>query len=159
MSIGGWHLLDLVPIGPDVGARRRASCAERGGRYNATGAIFAACGTRFFEGPGSMAELCTLLVNGEPRSVAIESGETLLDVLRERLRLTGAKKGCDGGDCGACTVLIDGRPMNACLVLAASVSGRRITTIEGLARGSELRPYSGRLWWRGPYSAAFAPRG
>ncbi|MBM4108037.1 MAG: 2Fe-2S iron-sulfur cluster binding domain-containing protein [Phycisphaerae bacterium] len=81
---------------------------------------------------------CTLTVNDEPRPVAIEPGDTLLDVLRDRLRLTGAKKGCDVGDCGACTVLLDGEPVNACLLLAATLEGRRITTIEGLARGGTL---------------------
>jgi 4-hydroxybenzoyl-CoA reductase alpha subunit len=80
--------------------------------------------------------LRTLLINGEPRTLAIEPGDMLVDVLRDKLRLTGAKKGCNIGDCGACTVLIDGKPMNACLLLAATLEGRRITTIEGVATQS-----------------------
>ncbi|MFO0838460.1 MAG: molybdopterin-dependent oxidoreductase [Phycisphaerae bacterium] len=80
-----------------------------------------------------MSAVCTLNVNGQNYRVAVEPWETLLDVLREKLNLTGAKKACNVGDCGACTVLMDGEPFNSCLVLAAHVEGRRITTIEGLA--------------------------
>lgn len=80
-----------------------------------------------------MTVLRTLFVNGQERRLAVEPHETLLDVLREKLNLTGAKKACDVGDCGACTVLIDGEPMNSCLLLAAELGGRAITTIEGLS--------------------------
>lgn len=76
-----------------------------------------------------------LQVNGESRRVEVEVRDTLLDVLRERLGLTGAKRGCDLGECGACTVLMDGRPINACMVLAVDAAGRAILTIEGLAPG------------------------
>ncbi len=73
-------------------------------------------------------------INGEPRIVEIDDPRiTLLDLLRERLALTGAKKGCDRGQCGACTVLVDGRRINSCLTLAVSLDGAEITTIEGLA--------------------------
>jgi 4-hydroxybenzoyl-CoA reductase subunit alpha len=82
----------------------------------------------------------TFIVNGQKYDAAVEDGETLLDVLRDKLRLTGTKKGCDGGDCGACTVLIDGEPLNSCLLLASTVDARSITTIEGLARNGELTP-------------------
>jgi len=82
----------------------------------------------------------TFTINGQQYDVAIEDGETLLDVLRDRLHLTGTKKGCDSGDCGACTVLIDGEPLNSCLLLASTVEDRSITTIEGLARNGELTP-------------------
>src|ERR687885_2238877 len=82
----------------------------------------------------------TLMVNGEARSLTIEPQVTLLDALRERLGLTGSKKGCDRGQCGACTVLADGHRINSCLALAASYDGAEITTIEGLARGEELHP-------------------
>ena len=80
-----------------------------------------------------------LTINGERREVAVDTRATLLDVLRERLELTGAKKGCDHGQCGACTVLVDGRRANACLLLAVAVRGE-VTTIEGLAEGDALLP-------------------
>ena len=81
-----------------------------------------------------------LKVNGEEHSVAVKDGETLLDVLRDKLRLTGTKKGCNLGVCGACTVLIDGEAKNSCLLLAASCEGNEITTIEGVACGGKLHP-------------------
>jgi len=83
----------------------------------------------------------SLVINGEPRVVALDDTRvTLLDLLRERLGLTGAKKGCDRGQCGACTVLVDGRRINSCLALAAAVDGAEIVTIEGLANGDTLHP-------------------
>jgi len=83
----------------------------------------------------------TLTVNGVVRTIAIDDPRmTLLDLLRERLHLTGTKKGCDRGQCGACTVLVDGRRINSCLALAVSLDGADILTIEGVARGSELHP-------------------
>jgi carbon-monoxide dehydrogenase small subunit len=71
-------------------------------------------------------------VNGEERRVTLQTGDTLLRVLRERLGLTGTKNGCENGDCGACTVLVDGRPVKSCLALAVTCEGSKITTIEGL---------------------------
>ncbi|WP_414831774.1 (2Fe-2S)-binding protein [Afifella sp. YEN Y35] len=83
----------------------------------------------------------SLTINGEPRSVAIDDPRvTLLDLLRERLHLTGTKKGCDRGQCGACTILVDGERVNSCLALAISHDGAEITTIEGLAEGDRLHP-------------------
>jgi xanthine dehydrogenase YagT iron-sulfur-binding subunit len=83
----------------------------------------------------------TLTVNGERKALTIDPRVTLLDALRERLNLTGTKKGCDRGQCGACTVHVDGRRVVSCLTLAASVNRKEITTIEGLARdGQELNP-------------------
>jgi xanthine dehydrogenase YagT iron-sulfur-binding subunit len=83
----------------------------------------------------------SLTINGQPRSVAIDDPRTtLLDLLRERLGLTGAKKGCDRGQCGACTVLVDGRRINSCLALALSLDGAQVATIEGLAEGERLHP-------------------
>jgi xanthine dehydrogenase YagT iron-sulfur-binding subunit len=81
----------------------------------------------------------TLQINGERHELDLDTRITLLDLLRERLGLTGAKKGCDHGQCGACTVLLDGRRANACLVLAVTLDGVQVTTIEGLANG-ELHP-------------------
>jgi xanthine dehydrogenase YagT iron-sulfur-binding subunit len=83
----------------------------------------------------------SLIVNGIRRDVALEDPRvTLLDLLRERLDLTGTKKGCDRGQCGACTVLVDGRRINSCLALAVSCDGAEILTIEGVARGDKLHP-------------------
>ena len=79
-------------------------------------------------------------VNGTDHEVAVDNRTTVLDLLREHLGLTGTKKGCDHGQCGACTVLVDGRRMNSCLLLAASASGAAIRTVEGLATGEELHP-------------------
>ena len=82
----------------------------------------------------------TLRVNGHDYALQLEPQVTLLDALRERVGLTGSKKGCDRGQCGACTVLADGRRINSCLALAAAYEGAEITTIEGLAKGDELHP-------------------
>ena len=82
----------------------------------------------------------TLTVNGTPRTLPVAANETLLDVLRERLELTGAKQVCDRGECGGCTVLLDGAPVYACMTLAVEAEGRKITTVEGLMQGEELGP-------------------
>ncbi|MGO9422777.1 2Fe-2S iron-sulfur cluster-binding protein [Roseiarcus sp.] len=81
-----------------------------------------------------------LHVNGQVHSLTLDPRTTLLDALREHLALTGSKKGCDHGQCGACTVLLDGRRINSCLTLAAMHDGQAITTIEGLAEGEALHP-------------------
>jgi xanthine dehydrogenase YagT iron-sulfur-binding subunit len=83
----------------------------------------------------------SLTVNGVRRDVELDDPRvTLLDLLRERLHLTGTKKGCDRGQCGACTVIVDGRRINACLALAVSHDGASVLTIEGVARGDQLHP-------------------
>lgn len=82
----------------------------------------------------------TLRINGQDIAVEVEAWVTLLDLLRDRLQLTGSKKGCDQGQCGACTVLVDGKRINACLSLAVMQNGRDIVTVEGLADGDELHP-------------------
>jgi aerobic-type carbon monoxide dehydrogenase small subunit (CoxS/CutS family) len=82
----------------------------------------------------------TLDVNGESRQLLVPVHKTLLEVLREDMQLTGTKHGCELGECGTCTVLVDGKPELSCLVLPIQVVGRAITTIEGMARGSELHP-------------------
>jgi len=81
-----------------------------------------------------------LKINGATKTLELDSRMVLLDALRERLELTGTKKGCDQGQCGACTVLIDGRRVLSCLTLAATAEGKEVTTIEGLAKGDQLHP-------------------
>jgi xanthine dehydrogenase YagT iron-sulfur-binding subunit len=82
----------------------------------------------------------SLRINGELHTLELDTRTSLLDLLRERLGLTGAKKGCDHGQCGACTVLVDGRRANACLLLAVTLDGVHVTTIEGLASDGDLHP-------------------
>ena len=79
-------------------------------------------------------------INGDPVEVLAETSQSLLDVLRNELHLTGTKEGCGTGDCGACSVILDGRLVNACLVLAVEVDGKEVQAIEGMARGDELHP-------------------
>jgi len=82
----------------------------------------------------------TLIVNGTPYEVAIEPRQSLLQLLREELHLTGTKEGCSEGECGACTVLLDGKTVDSCLIFALEAQGREVTTIEGLAQGDRLHP-------------------
>jgi len=82
----------------------------------------------------------TTTVNGDPAEFLTDPGTTLLDALRDELQLTGSKEGCGSGDCGACSVIVDGRLVCSCLMLAVEAEGRRIETIEGLAHGTELHP-------------------
>jgi carbon-monoxide dehydrogenase small subunit len=77
-------------------------------------------------------QIVSFIANGEPREIAVPSNRSLLDALRSEAGLTGAKKGCDVGECGSCTVIMNGRPVNACLVLAVEAEGAEITTVEGL---------------------------
>lgn len=88
----------------------------------------------------SMKRLIALRVNGESYEVAVDPWRTLLEVLRENLMLTGAKNACNRGDCGACTVLMDGKPVVSCLTLAVEAQDKEILTIEGLARDGQLHP-------------------
>lgn len=87
-----------------------------------------------------MKQIIKLQVNGDIYEVAVEHWRTLLEVLRDELDLTGTKKGCDEGDCGACTVLINGKSVTSCLTLAIEAQGKEITTVEGLAYGEALHP-------------------
>jgi carbon-monoxide dehydrogenase small subunit len=87
-----------------------------------------------------MKKLIKLTVNGEMREVLIEPRQTLVDVLRYSLGLTGTKEGCGNGNCGSCTVLVDGKAVNSCLVFAIEMEGKEIMTIEGLAQGGQLHP-------------------
>lgn len=85
-------------------------------------------------------QVLTLIVNGEEHTLAVSPHDTLLDVLRENLELTGVKEGCGEGACGTCTVLMDGQPRRACLTLALEAAGKEVITVEGLARAGELSP-------------------
>lgn len=90
--------------------------------------------------PQPYKRLLSLTVNGQPRELAVAPNQTLLDLLRVDLGLTGTKHGCGEGDCGACVVLLDKLPVNACLVLALETEGRHVETIEGVASGQALHP-------------------
>lgn len=98
-------------------------------------------------------------VNGEEVSLVVKPYETLLETLRERLELTGAKEGCGLGACGACTVLIDGRPVRSCLVLTPEVEGAEITTIEGLKEGEKLHPLQEAFMRHGAVQCGFCTSG
>ena len=104
-------------------------------------AILQTRGARPVQGlPNPRAKTVSLRVNGESRTLTIDPSTTLLDALRLRLGLTGTKKGCDHGQCGACTVLVDGKRINSCLSLAVMKDGAEVVTIEGLAIGAALHP-------------------
>jgi xanthine dehydrogenase YagT iron-sulfur-binding subunit len=112
-----------------------------------------------------MSPSLTLNINGQRRTIDVDDPRiTLLDLLRERLALTGAKKGCDRGQCGACTVLVDGRRINACLTLALSLEGAEVTTIEGLAgvgglAGERLHPVQSALIANDGFQCGFCTPG
>src|SRR3954454_15465884 len=100
-----------------------------------------------------------LRVNGTEHRLTLDSRTTLLDALREHLRLTGSKKGCGLGQCGACTVLMDGKRVKSCLSLAALVDGREITTIEGLAQGEQLHPLQAAFIERDAFQCGYCTPG
>ena len=107
-----------------------------------------------------MANRITLTVNGKPREVELNDPRvTLLDLLRERLHLTGTKKGCDRGQCGACTVHVDGRRINSCLTLALSCDGADVLTIEGVALGDVLHPVQAAFIARDGFQCGFCTPG
>lgn len=101
----------------------------------------------------------TTTVNGDPAEFLCDPGETLLDALRGSLGLTGAKEGCGSGDCGACTVMLDGAMVCSCLVLAAEAEGRTISTIEGVAEGSVLHPVQDKFLEFGALQCGFCTPG
>ena len=98
-------------------------------------------------------------VNGEPREALADSRDTLLELLRDRLGLTGTKEGCSNGNCGSCTVLMEGHPVCACLVLAGEAAGAHITTIEGVASGNVLHPVQAALIAEGGTQCGFCTPG
>lgn len=100
-----------------------------------------------------------LQVNGRDHRLSLDPRVTLLDALRERLQLTGSKKGCDHGQCGACTVLIDGRRVYSCLTLAIAAAGAKVTTIEGLADGDQLHPVQAAFLERDAFQCGYCTPG
>jgi carbon-monoxide dehydrogenase small subunit len=101
-------------------------------------------------------ELC---INGRGHALEVKVNRTLLDVLRDDLGLTGTKEGCSAGDCGACTVLLDGKPVNSCLVLAVEAQGREVTTVEGLGQGEQLDPLQEAFIQEGAVQCGFCSPG
>ncbi|TAK35235.1 MAG: (2Fe-2S)-binding protein [Chloroflexota bacterium] len=106
-----------------------------------------------------MKRMIELSVNGESHTLIVEDHRTLLEVLRESLGLTGTKESCDLGDCGACTVLIDGKPTLSCLTLALDAQGKQITTIEGLAQNGQLHPVQKAFVEKGAVQCGFCTPG
>jgi xanthine dehydrogenase YagT iron-sulfur-binding subunit len=100
-----------------------------------------------------------LRINGEDHRLAIDERTTLLDLLREQIGLTGAKKGCDHGQCGACTILLDGRRANACLALAVAHDGAELVTVEGLAAGDDLHPLQSAFVERDAFQCGYCTPG
>jgi aerobic carbon-monoxide dehydrogenase small subunit len=103
--------------------------------------------------------LLSSTINGAEHSVLVDPRDTLLELLRDRIGLTGTKEGCGNGNCGTCTVLMDGAPVNACLVLALEVAGREVETIEGLASAGELHPIQSALVELGGTQCGFCTPG
>ena len=101
----------------------------------------------------------TFTLNGEPREAFVQPWATLLETIREELRLTGTKEGCGNGNCGTCTVLLDSRTVDSCLVLAAEVEGREVTTVEGLAQGARLDPLQEAFVEQGALQCGFCTPG
>jgi aerobic carbon-monoxide dehydrogenase small subunit len=106
-----------------------------------------------------MKTLVTCTVNGEEHTVLADTRDTLLDLLRDRIGLTGTKEGCGNGNCGTCTVVVDGAAVNACLVLAQEAPGREIVTIEGLSKGGALHPIQHALVEHGGTQCGFCTPG
>jgi carbon-monoxide dehydrogenase small subunit len=104
-------------------------------------------------------QLITLTVNGQPREIAVEPAWTLLETVREQLRLTGSKEGCGTGDCGACSMLVEGRLVTSCLMLAVQADGCEVTTIEGLATNGSLHPVQAAFVQKGGVQCGFCTPG
>jgi len=106
-----------------------------------------------------MKSLIHMTINNKEYEVAVQPNQTLVDLLRYELRLTGTKKGCGTGDCGSCTVIMDGKPVNSCLVLAVQANGRKITTIEGLESEEGLHPLQKAFTEKGAIQCGFCSPG
>jgi carbon-monoxide dehydrogenase small subunit len=106
-----------------------------------------------------MKRIITIEVNGESRKIEVENRRTLLEVIRDDLKLTGTKKMCDMGECGSCTVLLDGVPVNSCLVLAVDADGKKVQTIEGVAHGDDLDPIQEEFIQKGAIQCGFCTPG
>jgi carbon-monoxide dehydrogenase small subunit len=106
-----------------------------------------------------MKQLIQLRVNGELHEVIVEPWRTLLEVIRDDIGLTGAKEACSTGECGACTVLLDGKPVNSCLLLAGEARGKEILTIEGLSQGTKLHPLQDAFIRHGAIQCGFCTPG
>src|SRR5947209_12039720 len=139
-----WSRRGLLATGAGAGAVALiGGCAQHPGSPTAHAGNGGASQARYVPGqekPAAGSVPVTLKINGKEHAVPLEPRVTLLDALREHLHLTGTKKGCDHGQCGACTVLMDGKRVDSCLVLAVMAQGHDITTIEGLAQGDQLHP-------------------
>lgn len=116
-------------------------------------------GTDVRKGELFMKKLIRLTINDTLYEVAVEPNTTLVDMLRDQLRLTGTKKGCELGDCGSCTVIMDGKPVNSCLVLALQAAGRTIVTIEGLETDKGLHPLQKAFVEKGAIQCGFCSSG
>ncbi len=106
-----------------------------------------------------MKQILSFTLNGSPVDVIVTPTETLLDVLREKLGMTGPKRGCDDGDCGACTVILDGEPVRSCLTLAITVGGKSVTTVEGLSPDGDLHPLQKAFHEHGAFQCGFCTPG
>ncbi len=109
--------------------------------------------------PDAQTLAVSFILNGQPQEIEVEPHELLLDVIRERLGLTGAKRSCDVEVCGACTLLVDGRPVSACTTLAFEVRGRSVLTIEGLAEDGKLHPLQEAFIEHGGFQCGFCTPG
>ncbi len=106
-----------------------------------------------------MKQVISLTINGEPHEVAVNPWRTLLELIREDLNLTGTKKGCDTGDCGTCTVILNGKRVLSCLILAMEAAGKEVLTIEGLAQGGKLHPVQTAFIEKGAIQCGFCTPG
>lgn len=106
-----------------------------------------------------MKQILSFTLNGSPADVIVTPTETLLDVLREKLGVTGPKRGCDDGDCGTCTVLINGEPVRSCLTIALTVQGKEVLTVEGLSVNGDLHPLQKAFHEHGAFQCGFCTPG